>query len=75
VEPDRFEHVDRLLAERGHALGPRVRVAAGKSGIAVGFPDDPVVHVSWWVLGALALVSAGRALQRRRRLGDERVGR
>jgi MYXO-CTERM domain-containing protein len=55
-----------MLAERGHDLGfGRIRVAAGPSGIAVGFLEDPMLHVSWWALLALALLAG---LRRRRRV-------
>jgi hypothetical protein len=60
-----LEHAEHLLATRGHDLGfGRARVAIGRSGMAVGFPTDPMVHVSWWVLGAI--VVAGTWLRRRR---------
>jgi MYXO-CTERM domain-containing protein len=59
------DDIELLLAERGHDLaGGRVRVAAGPSGIAVGFPKDPMLHLSWWALLAFALVAG---LRRRRR--------
>ena len=61
----RLDEIERLLAERGRDLGPLpVRVAAGRSGIAVGFPREPLVHVSWWALAGLALL--WRVLARRR---------
>jgi hypothetical protein len=61
----RFDHVERLLDERGNDLGiAGARVAAGRSGLALGFPRDPMVHVSWWALSAAVL---GRWLWRRRR--------
>jgi hypothetical protein len=53
---DVFEHSERLLDERGRLLGCRIRIAAGKSGVAIGFPRDPLIHLSWWVLAALAAV-------------------
>jgi hypothetical protein len=56
----RFDAVEELLAERG--VGTRVRVAAGRSGIAVGFPRDPMIHVSWAAL--LAVVVVWRLLRR-----------
>ena len=58
-----LETAHRLLADKGHDLGFfRMRVAAGKSGVAVGFPQDPMVHISWSVLVALGmLVAAIRA--------------
>ena len=60
-----LEHAEYLLATRGHDVGfGRARVALGRSGMAVGFPTDPMVHVSWWVLGAI--VVAGTWLRRRR---------
>jgi hypothetical protein len=51
-----IEEADRLLSERGRQFG-RARVALGRSGIAIGFPKDPLLHVSWWVLSAFSLVS------------------
>jgi hypothetical protein len=64
-DKDRFDSLDDLLASHGHDLaGGRVRVAAGKSGIALGFPEKPQVHVSWGALAGIALV---RTLARRRR--------
>ena len=61
-----LDRVERLLAEHGHDLGiARVRVAADRRGMAVGFPSDPIIHVSWSALLALALVFlAGRRLRR-----------
>jgi hypothetical protein len=56
------DNLERMLDERGHAFGP-VRIAVGRSGIAVGFPADPMLHVSWWVLAAMVL--AVRFLRRR----------
>jgi len=50
----RPDAIEELLAERG--FGTRVRVAAGRSGIAVGFPRDPMIHVSWAALLAIAVV-------------------
>jgi hypothetical protein len=48
-------NADRLLAECGHDFGLfRMRVAAGRSGIVVGFPRDPMLHISWAVLAGLA---------------------
>jgi hypothetical protein len=53
------ENAQRLLAEHGHDLGLfRMRVAAGRSGVAVGFPRDPMVHVSWFVLTGFAVLVA-----------------
>jgi hypothetical protein len=63
----RSDEIETLLAERGHDLGfARIRVAAGRSGIAVGFPEDPTIHVSWWVLSALVVLAGTRFLRRRR---------
>jgi hypothetical protein len=64
-EAARFDRVEQMLAERGRDLG-RVRVAAGRSGIAVGFPQKPLIHVSWWALAALPMA---RRLRRRKRRG------
>jgi hypothetical protein len=65
-KPDHFARAQVLLAERGHDVGiGRARVAAGRSGLAVGFPSDPMIHVSWWALGVVAAL-AGLWLARRR---------
>jgi hypothetical protein len=56
--PDRFEHIDRLLAGS--------RVAAGRSGIAVGSQDGPALHVSWWALAGIGLVALVWMVSRRR---------
>ena len=45
-----------MLTERGHSFGP-VRVAVGRSGVAVGFPRDPMVHVSWWAVVAIVVIA------------------
>jgi hypothetical protein len=57
----RTDKVEEMLAEHGHepTFAP-IRVAFGKSGIAVGFPKDPVIHVSWWLLLALATIVGTR---------------
>jgi hypothetical protein len=60
--PPHIESAERFLKERGHTLGS-VRVAVGRSGIALGFPENPMLHVSWWALGALLVVL--RVLRRR----------
>jgi hypothetical protein len=52
----RTDAVERMLTERGHSFGP-VRVAVGRSGVAVGFPRDPMVHVSWWALVAIVVIA------------------
>ena len=65
TDGDRFDDIDELLARRGRDVaGGRARVAAGKTGIAIGFPEKPVLHVSW---GALAGIAVLRAVRRRRR--------
>jgi len=67
----RMEKVERMLTEHGHELRfAPIRVAAGRSGIAVGFPEDPMFHLSWWVLLALVLLPAAR--RRMRFLGRPR---
>jgi hypothetical protein len=48
-----LDHAERLLDERGREIGP-VRVAAGRSGLALGFPRDPMLHVSWIALAMTA---------------------
>jgi hypothetical protein len=45
-----IDRAERMLDE------PHVRIAFGRSGLAVGFPRDPMVHVSWWVLAPLAVL-------------------
>jgi hypothetical protein len=62
---NRLGQIERLLDERGRELGP-IRVAAGPSGVAVGFPRDPFVHVSWFALAALAGAVVAMRLQRAR---------
>jgi hypothetical protein len=47
--------MERMLDERGHTFG-RVRIAVARSGIAIGFPRDPMLHVSWWALAAAVVV-------------------
>jgi hypothetical protein len=67
-KPDHISRAQVLLAERGHDVGiGRARVAAGRSGIAVGYPSDPMIHVSWWALGVVAALT-GLWLARRRAL-------
>jgi hypothetical protein len=64
--PKRLDEVERMLAERGHDLGAtQIRVATGRSGVAVGLPNDSMLHLSWVVLSALALLT-GVVLARRR---------
>ena len=61
---DCLSEAERLLAERGRDLRfVPIRVAAGRSGIAVGFPQDPLLHVSWpalFVVGLLAAIARRR---------------
>jgi hypothetical protein len=65
--PERLDEVERMLAERGHNLGAtEIRLATGKSGVAVGLPNNSMMHVSWVVLSALALLT-GAVFARRRR--------
>lgn len=65
---ERFDEIDHLLAERGHDLAfGRIRVAAGRSGVAVGFPQKPMIHVSWWALAGLAALLGFRRRHRRAR--------
>jgi hypothetical protein len=61
-----MDRAERLLAERGQDLGiGGARVAADRSGLAIGFPADPIIHVSWQVLLAAALLLAVRRRVRR----------
>jgi MYXO-CTERM domain-containing protein len=62
-DESRLERMEQMLDERGVRVG-RLRLAAGRSGIAVGFPRDPMLHVAW---GALAALGVAAALVRRRR--------
>ncbi len=56
-----------MLDEEGHNLGQaRVRVAVGRSGIALGFPRDPMLHISWWAFVALFALVGIRFIFRRR---------
>jgi hypothetical protein len=67
TRPSRLDDVERLLAARGRDLGfAQARVAVGRSGVALGFPKDPMVHVSWWVLSALVVVTGALLVRRRR---------
>jgi len=58
-----MDNVEQMLADQGHTIG-LVRIAFGKSGIAVGFPRDPMLHLSWWAIAALIVMV--RLLRRRR---------
>ena len=49
---NRLDQAERLINDHGRGIGP-VRVAAGRSGFAIAFPSDPMLHVSW---PALAVV-------------------
>jgi hypothetical protein len=53
-----------MLDEQGRTFGP-VRIAVSRSGIAIGFPRDPMLHVSWWALAAAVVVV--RVVRRLRR--------
>jgi hypothetical protein len=58
-----FDELEQTLAARGRDIG-RMRVAAARSGIVVGFPTDPLLHVSWWAFagaGVLAVVLRRRS--------------
>jgi hypothetical protein len=63
---DHLDDVERLLDERGHSFASgRLRVAAGNSGVAIGFPRRPMIHVSWWVVAGTVAVVCARRRQRR----------
>jgi hypothetical protein len=49
----RLAQAERLLDDRGRRIGA-IRVAAGRSGVAVAFPRDPMLHVSWVALAAIS---------------------
>jgi hypothetical protein len=61
----RIGQAARLLDERGRDVG-RLRVAAGRSGVVVAFPRDPMVHVSWLVLAAMTGLAVAIKLRRAR---------
>ena len=67
----RLERLERMLAEGGLRLG-RFRVAAGRSGVAIGFPGGQMLHLDW-----IALAGAGvlARLVRRRSRSDPRPPR
>ena len=57
----RLDDIESLLAERGHDLASgRIRIAAGRSGVAVGFPQKPLIHVSWFALAGIVVFVAVR---------------
>jgi hypothetical protein len=49
----------QLLDENGRDIGP-VRVAAGRTGLALRFRRDPTLHVSWLAFAAVGLIFAMR---------------
>jgi hypothetical protein len=49
----RLERAERLLDDHGRRIGP-IRVAANRSGVALAFPRDPMLHVSWLALAAIS---------------------
>jgi hypothetical protein len=49
----RLARAERLLDDRGRRIGA-IRVAAGRSGVAVAFSRDPMLHVSWVALAAIS---------------------
>jgi hypothetical protein len=60
---NRLEDAERLLDEHGRRLGP-ARVALGRSGLALGFPRDPMLHISWPALAAICgLLAATKVLR------------
>jgi hypothetical protein len=66
VSSTRQDEIERLLDERGWNLGAgRARIALGRSGIAVGFPRDPMIHVSWWILAGVVALLLLRSSRRR----------
>jgi hypothetical protein len=66
TEAARFDDIEALLAERGYELASgRIRVAAGRSGVALGFPQRPLIHVSWWAVAGIVLLVGVRRRHRR----------
>ncbi|HEU5243336.1 MAG TPA: hypothetical protein VFU33_02950 [Gaiellaceae bacterium] len=64
-DTSRIDQAERLLRDRGRQIGA-VRVAAGRSGVVLGFPRDPMVHVSWIALAAISGLFAALRLRRER---------
>ena len=63
---DRFDDVERLLEDQGRSFASgRIRVAAGNSGVAIGFPQRPMIHLSWWAVAGIAAVLCARRRHRR----------
>jgi hypothetical protein len=59
----RLDQAERLLSDHGIQLGP-VQVAAGRSGVVLGFPRDPMLHVSWIALAVISGLIAAFKLRR-----------
>ena len=63
---ERFDDVERLLDDQGHSFASgRIRIAAGESGVAIGFPRRPMIHLSWWALAGIVAVVCVRRRHRR----------
>jgi hypothetical protein len=61
----RLEHAEHLLEDRGRRIG-RVRVAAGRSGVVIAVPRDPMLHISWPALAAIGGLIVAIRLRRSR---------
>jgi hypothetical protein len=63
---DRFDDMERLLDEQSHSFASgRIRIAAGDSGVTIGFPRRPMIHLSWWALAGIVAVLCVRRRHRR----------
>jgi hypothetical protein len=56
------ENAERMLDVSGVNVGP-VRVAVGRTGVALGFSENAVIHLSWLALAAVFVMF--RLLRRR----------
>jgi hypothetical protein len=61
----RFEEIEHVLATRGQSFG-LMRVAVTRRGVSVGFPRDPMLHVSWRVISAIVAIVLAVRLARQR---------
>ena len=57
-----LDNAQRMLDASGVNVGP-ARVAVGRTGVALGFSESALIHVSWWAIAAALVVF--RLLRRR----------
>ena len=55
--------------DSGRRIGP-IRAAAGRSGVALGFPRDPLLHISWIALALTGAMVIAIKLRRSRTRKD-----